>query len=60
MALEAQSGVRHECFEGEVFAMSGGTIKHKLLIGNCYAALRAGLRGTPCRTFFENVQLAVE
>ena len=60
MALEAQSGVRHEFFEGEVFAMSGGTIKHNLLIGNCYSALRTGLRGQPCRTFFENVQLAVE
>ena len=60
LALEAQSGVRHEFFEGEVFAMSGGTVKHNLLIGNCYAALRASLRGKPCRTFFENVQLAVE
>jgi Uma2 family endonuclease len=60
MALEEQSNVRHEFFEGEVFAMSGGTIKHNLLIGNCYAALRAGLRGRACRALFENVQLAVE
>ncbi|WP_201986268.1 Uma2 family endonuclease [Hymenobacter rubidus] len=60
MALEARSEVRHEFFEGEVFAMSGGTIKHNLLIGNCYAALRTGLRGRACRAFFENVQLAVE
>ena len=60
MALEAESHVRHEFFEGEVFAMAGGTIKHNLLIGNCYAALRTGLRGQPCRTLFENVQLEVE
>jgi Uma2 family endonuclease len=60
MALEAESRVRHEFFGGEVFAMSGGSTKHNMLIGNCYAALRAGLHGRPCRTFFENVQLAVE
>ncbi|MBF9224165.1 Uma2 family endonuclease [Hymenobacter ruricola] len=60
MALEERSDVRHEFFEGEVFAMSGGTLKHNLLVGNCYAALRAGLRERDCRAFFENVQLAVE
>lgn len=60
MALEEQSDVRHEFFEGKVFAMAGGTAKHNLLIGNCYSMLRAGLRGRPCRVFFENVQLAVE
>ena len=60
MALEEQSSVRHEFFEGEVFAMAGGTARHNLLTGNCYSALRAGLRGKTCRTFFESVQLAVE
>ncbi len=60
LALEERSNVRHEFFEGEVFAMAGGTAKHNLLIGNCYSMLRAGLRGRPCRVFFENVQLAVE
>ena len=60
LALEERSDVRHEFFEGEVFAMLGGTIRHNLLIGNCYAILRAGLRGKRCRTLFENVQLAVE
>ena len=60
MALEERSDVRHEFFEGEVFAMAGGTARHNLLIGNCYSALRAGLRGKTCRTFFESVQLAVE
>ncbi len=59
-ALEERSDVRHEFFEGEVFAMAGGTTTHNLLIGNCYSALRAGLRGRPCRAFFESVQLAVE
>ena len=60
MALEEQSSVRHEFFEGEVFAMAGGTARHNLLVLNCALALRVGLRGKPCRVFAENVQLALE
>ena len=60
MALAERSEVRHEFFEGEVFAMSGGSIRHNRLIGNCVFALRTGLRGRKCGIFFESVQLAVE
>ena len=60
MALEKRSDVRHEFFEGEVFAMAGASTRHNLLIGNCFLALRTGLRGKACRVFTESVQLAVE
>ncbi|MDQ2794089.1 MAG: Uma2 family endonuclease [Bacteroidota bacterium] len=60
MALEERSDVRHEFFEGEVFAMAGGTAKHNTLVLNCAFALRTGLRGKSCRVFTENVQVAVD
>lgn len=60
MALEEQSDVRHEFFEGEVFAMAGGTAVHNMLVLNCAFALRTGLRGKSCRVFAENVQLALD
>ncbi len=60
MALEERSDVRHEYFEGEVFAMAGASIRHNLLVLNCAFALRQGLRGKACRVFVESVQLAVE
>ena len=60
MALEAQGGVRHKFFEGEVFAMSGGMAKHNTLVLNCAFAMRTGLRGGTCRVFTKNVQLTVE
>ena len=60
MALEKRSDVRHEFFEGEVFAMAGASIRHNLMVLNCAVALRNGLRGKSCRVFFESVQLAVE
>ena len=33
-ALEARSEVRHEYFDGELFAMAGGTKSHNLITQN--------------------------
>ena len=43
-ALEEQSEVRHEFFDGEVFAMAGGTKSHNLIKGNMMVNIRAGVR----------------
>ena len=59
-ALEEGSEVRHEFFEGEVFAMAGGTFLHNDLVLNCALSLRAQLRGKKCKALTENVQLAVD
>jgi len=58
--LEEKSEVRHEFFEGEVFAMAGASIVHNTIAGNMYIALRQGLRGKKCRVQMEAVRLAVE
>lgn len=58
--LEAQSEVRHEYFDGEVFAMAGITIPHNLTKGNIMAGLRTGVRQGACRVFDESVRLAVQ
>ena len=58
-ALEEQSDVRHEFFEGEVFAMAGESKAHNLIAGNLYVGLRLALRGRSCQVFIENIQLAV-
>ena len=59
-ALEAQSEVRHEFFEGEIFAMAGASIAHNTIAGNFYVTLRQSLRGKKCRVQMEAVRLAVE
>jgi Uma2 family endonuclease len=59
LALEEQSKIRHEYFEGEVFAMSGADISHNLIGVNFVSALKQALRGKPCRVVMEGVQLAV-
>ncbi|MEL7143318.1 MAG: Uma2 family endonuclease [Cyanobacteria bacterium J06573_11] len=43
---EAQQPLRYEFFEGEVFAMAGGSLPHADIALNIAIALRSALRGT--------------
>ncbi len=58
--LEARSPVRHEYVMGEVFAMTGGTLRHNAIALNLATKLRQHLRGTPCSAFINDVRLRVE
>ncbi|WP_046244220.1 Uma2 family endonuclease [Hymenobacter terrenus] len=60
LAMEEQSEVRHEYFDGEVFAMAGADVSHNLIGLNFAASFRQALRGKPCKVLMEGVQLAVQ
>ena len=57
LTLEARSPVRHEYVAGEIFAMTGASVRHNIIAGNLYTALRTHLRGSPCRALMEGVKL---
>ena len=57
LAYEAQSPVRHEYIAGEIFAMTGASIRHNVIALNLASALRTHLKGTPCRALIEGVKL---
>lgn len=59
MALEETADQRHEYFEGEVFAMSGASATHNIIVQNCLIVLRQALRGRGCRVFTESMRLGV-
>ena len=59
LRLEAQSPVRHEYVAGGMYAMTGASIRHNIIGGNLFAALRAHLKASPCRVFMEGVKLHV-
>ena len=59
-ALEVQSEVRHEYFDGEIFAMAGGPKSHNLIAQNVASGLRPGVRSKGCQVFMEDVRLAVQ
>lgn len=46
---EAQSDGKHEFFQGQIYAMAGGTFRHAQVAGNLYAGLRQALLGGPCQ-----------
>lgn len=59
LAWEAGQSEKHEYLAGEVFAMAGASEAHVTIAGNLYSALRAHLRGKPCRVFISDMKLDV-
>lgn len=57
LSREEQSVVKHEFFQGEIFAMSGGTYHHADISGNIYADLKGKLRGRPCRPMNSDMRI---
>jgi Uma2 family endonuclease len=59
LALEEASPVRHEYVDGYVFAMSGASQAHQLIVMNISAFLHAKLSGKPCRAVSAGLRLRV-
>jgi Uma2 family endonuclease len=51
LAFEAASGEKHEFIDGEVYAITGASENHNLIVANTLASLVAQLRGRPCKTY---------
>ncbi len=56
---EPQQDLRYEFVEGEVVAMTGGTIPHNDIALNLYTALRPHLRARGCRINVADVKVIV-
>ncbi len=56
LAGEEKSQVRHEYFDGQVYAMSGGSDSHNTIALNLAAGLKSHVRGGRCRVFMENMK----
>jgi Uma2 family endonuclease len=57
---EQHTDIRHEYFDGRVFAMAGATVMHDLIAGNLYGSLRNHLKGSPCRPFIFNTKVRLQ
>ena len=58
VAVEQDSPTKHEFFDGEIYAMAGGTEDHSALAANVIAALVAALGDRPCRVHTSRWQKA--
>jgi Uma2 family endonuclease len=59
LAWEPQQDIRYEYVNGEVFAMTGGTIPHNDIALNFYTALRPHLRSRGCRANVSDIKVQV-
>jgi len=59
--IEAEkiSEVRHEYVGGDLYAMAGASEEHNFISLNIAAALRAHLRGKPCKVFIHDMKAHV-
>jgi Uma2 family endonuclease len=60
LQLESYSNVRHEYFDGQIYAMAGGTPEHGTYAANVIAALAGKLRGRPCRVQTSDVRIRIQ
>jgi Uma2 family endonuclease len=58
-AVEEGNTVKHEFFDGEIYAMAGGTPEHAALCAEIIAAVRAALGDRPCRVFTSDLRVRV-
>lgn len=59
LELEEMAGVRHEFYEGEIYAMAGGTPEHAAMAAAVTASLVTQLRGSPCRVYSSDLRVRV-
>lgn len=57
LAFEERSEVKHEYINGEIYAMSGASIRHNQITLNLASRLIHHLRGSPCQAFVADVKL---
>jgi Uma2 family endonuclease len=59
LAWEEAQQERHEYWDGEVVAMSGGTKKHNRVSGNCFKALDSILADRNCEVYISDIKTQI-
>jgi len=60
VAIERYSDIKHEFFEGEIYAMAGGSEEHSALAAEGLRALGNALGDRPCRVHTSDLRIYVE
>lgn len=57
LAIDRAAEVKSQYYDGELFAMAGGSVNHNLIAFNMGAEIRAALKGRPCRVFGSDMRV---
>lgn len=60
VALEKESPTKHEFFDGEIYAMAGGSEDHSAIAAKVLAALDTAIGDRPCRVHTSDMRIYVE
>ena len=58
-ALERDAAYKSEYYDGEIFAMAGGTGPHSRIIANIVGELHYRLKGSPCAVYESSLRVMV-
>jgi len=59
LRLERQSEYKSEYVNGEIFAMTGASLRHNLIAGNIFGELRQQLKGRQCQAYVSDMRVKV-
>lgn len=59
LRMERASEEKHEYFRGEIFAMTGASENHNIVVGSTYAALYIQLRRRPCQIYPSDMRVRI-
>jgi Uma2 family endonuclease len=60
LAIEADTPVKHEYYQGEIFAMAGASRAHNQIVRNVFGELYIQLKGKDCTPFSSETRVKVE
>lgn len=59
LRLERAADHKSEFVNGRIYAVSGASRRHNLIVGNVFAEVRAQLRGRPCEAYVNDMRVKV-
>lgn len=59
LEMERASDVKHEYYQGEIFAMSGASDNHNEIFTNVFGDLCLQLKGKPCRPYGSDMRMHI-
>jgi Uma2 family endonuclease len=60
LEMEYASEEKHEYYQGEIFAMAGGTISHNIIAKNVLSTLDRKMEQGPCQPFNSDTRIYIE
>jgi len=60
LAIERESEIRHQFYDGRMFAMSGASVERNRIARNLLVDLHNQLKGTPCEPFVNDMRVKVD